>query len=80
MSESTQPQLSGRTAWARNLETPLRSFLRTETGSAAVLLAATVAALVWVNADAASYDSRLADGALDPGRRLAASRRTSASG
>ena len=47
---------SGRTAWVRNLETPLRSFLRTETGSAAVLLAATVAALVWANVDAASYD------------------------
>ncbi len=48
--------LSGRTAWVRNLETPLRSFLRTETGSAAVLLAAVVAALVWVNVDASSYD------------------------
>jgi Na+/H+ antiporter NhaA len=46
----------GRTAWVRNLETPLRSFLRTETGSAAVLLAAVVAALVWANADAASYE------------------------
>ncbi len=41
--------LSGRTAWARSLETPLRQFLRTETGSAAILLAATVAALVWAN-------------------------------
>jgi Na+/H+ antiporter NhaA len=51
-----QSGFSGRTAWARNLETPLRSFLRTETGSAAVLLAAAVAALLWVNADAASYD------------------------
>ena len=39
----------------RNLETPLRRFLRTETGSAAVLLAAAVAALVWANVDAASY-------------------------
>ncbi|HEX5559036.1 MAG TPA: Na+/H+ antiporter NhaA, partial [Gaiellales bacterium] len=48
---------SGHTAWARNLATPLRSFLRTETGSAVVLLAATVAALVWVNADAGSYRS-----------------------
>lgn len=47
--------LSGRTAWARSLETPLRSFLRTETGSSAVLLGATVAALVWANADASSY-------------------------
>ena len=41
---STGP-LSGKTAWARNLETPLREFLRTETGSAGVLLPATVAAL-----------------------------------
>jgi Na+/H+ antiporter NhaA len=48
---------SGRTAWARNLETPLREFLRTETGGAAVLLGATVAALAWVNLDASSYDS-----------------------
>jgi Na+/H+ antiporter NhaA len=51
----TAPALSGRTAWARNLEEPLRSFLRTETGGAAILLAATLAALVWVNIDAASY-------------------------
>ncbi len=48
---------TGRTAWARNLETPLREFLRTETGGAAVLLAAAVAALVWVNVDASSYES-----------------------
>jgi len=47
---------SGRTAWARSLQTPLRTFLRTETGSAAVLLTATIAALVWVNVDAASYE------------------------
>jgi Na+/H+ antiporter NhaA len=47
---------SGKTAWARNLEAPLRDFLRTETGSAAILLAATLAALAWVNIDAASYD------------------------
>src|SRR4051812_39402864 len=47
---------SERTAWARSLETPLRDFLSTETGSAAFLLAATVAALVWVNLDAASYE------------------------
>ncbi len=32
-------------------------FLRTETGSASVLLAMTLAALVWVNADASSYDA-----------------------
>jgi Na+/H+ antiporter NhaA len=39
------------------LETPLREYLRTETGGAAVLLAAAISALVWVNVDASSYDS-----------------------
>jgi Na+/H+ antiporter NhaA len=56
-SQSRPSLLSGHTAWARSLETPLRRFLRTETGSAAVLLAATVAALVWVNVSAAAYAS-----------------------
>ena len=42
-------------AWTRNLEAPLRGFLRTETGGAAVLLAAALAALAWVNIDAGSY-------------------------
>src|SRR5215472_5279884 len=44
-----------RTAWVRSGKTPLRRFLRTETGSAAVLLAATVAALVWANTDPSGY-------------------------
>ncbi|HEY2763146.1 MAG TPA: Na+/H+ antiporter NhaA [Pseudonocardiaceae bacterium] len=48
---------SGTTAWARHLHTPLRAFLRTETGSAVVLLAATMAALAWVNIDPASYQT-----------------------
>ncbi len=60
MSEVTEaglpvPQFSLRTVWARSRQTPLRQFLRTETGSAAVLLAATIAALAWANLDAASY-------------------------
>ncbi|HEX5195067.1 MAG TPA: Na+/H+ antiporter NhaA [Solirubrobacteraceae bacterium] len=42
-------RFSGTTAWARNLEAPLRDFLRTETGSAAFLLTGAVAALVWAN-------------------------------
>ena len=50
-------RFSGKTAWARNLQTPLREFLRTETGGAAVLLAAAAGALVWMNVDASSYDS-----------------------
>jgi Na+/H+ antiporter NhaA len=55
-SEASGP-LAGRTAWARNLEAPLRDFLRTQSGSAAMLLLATVGALVWVNADSSSYES-----------------------
>jgi Na+/H+ antiporter NhaA len=47
--------LAGKTAWARNLEAPLRDFLRTQSGSAAILLAAAVAALVWANVGS-SYD------------------------
>jgi Na+/H+ antiporter NhaA len=54
---SRPPLFSRRTAWTRTLDTPLGEFLRTETGGAAVLLGAAVAALVWVNLDAASYDS-----------------------
>src|SRR5437764_11109024 len=50
--------LSGRTAWARNLATPVRDFLSTETGSAAVLFAAAVVALVWANVPhSGSYES-----------------------
>jgi Na+/H+ antiporter NhaA len=56
--QPAQEELFGeRTAWTRSLEEPLRSFLRTETGSASILLAAAVAALVWVNVSPSSYDS-----------------------
>jgi Na+/H+ antiporter NhaA len=47
--------LTRTTAWARGLGTPLRDYLRTETGGAVVLAAAAVAALVWANVDAGSY-------------------------
>ena len=58
MNESpARTALAGRTAWARSLQTPLREFLGTETGSAAVLLAATLAALAWVNIDSSSYET-----------------------
>jgi len=52
-----RPRFTGRTAWARSVPTPLRDFLRTETGGAAVLLAGTLLALAWVNIDASSYNS-----------------------
>lgn len=46
----------GGTAWPRRLETPLRNFLRTETSSAAILLVATLTALLWVNLGESSYE------------------------
>jgi Na+/H+ antiporter NhaA len=49
--------LAGRTAWARHIAAPVRDYLRTETGGALCLLAATVAALIWANVDHHSYES-----------------------
>lgn len=54
--EAAAEPTSGRTAWARNLEAPLRQFLVTQSGSAAILLAGAIAALVWINVDASSYE------------------------
>ena len=45
----------GLTSWEQRGRSPVRVFLRTETGSAAVLAGATLLALVWANVDAASY-------------------------
>ncbi|HSS68305.1 MAG TPA: Na+/H+ antiporter NhaA [Nocardioidaceae bacterium] len=44
------------TLWTARGAGSLQHFLRTETGSAAVLVAAIVAALVWANIDIGSYD------------------------
>jgi Na+/H+ antiporter NhaA len=49
MADAQPTPYSGRTAWARNLAAPVRTFLSTETGSASVMLAATIVALVWAN-------------------------------
>jgi Na+/H+ antiporter NhaA len=49
MATAQATPLTGRTAWARNLAAPVRDFLSTETGSAIVLLGATIAALLWAN-------------------------------
>lgn len=63
MSEAATPAeaaraLTRRTAWGRNVPAPLRAFLETEASGALLLLAATVAALVWVNSPWGwSYDS-----------------------
>ncbi|MET7680553.1 Na+/H+ antiporter NhaA [Streptomyces sp. NPDC005423] len=47
--------MSAQTACGKDARSPRHTFLRTETGSAAVLLAAAVAALVWANVAAGSY-------------------------
>src|SRR5690348_8609689 len=52
-----EARYGGRAARARDPQTPLRTFLRTEPGSAAVLLAATLAALAWVNISPSGYES-----------------------
>ena len=58
MASNQATAYSGRTAWARSLATPVRDFLTTETGSAAVLLGAVIAALIWANLPSSdSYES-----------------------
>jgi Na+/H+ antiporter NhaA len=52
----TATGMEGRTTWSRKVGTPLRRFLSTEAGSAGVLLAAIVAALLWANLADGSYE------------------------
>ena len=47
--ESATAATAGRTAWARNVGAPVRDFLRTESGGAAMLVGAVVVALLWAN-------------------------------
>ena len=54
--EDTGGPFSQKTAWVRRMETPLRMFLRTETGSAAILAGATIVALIWANISISSYE------------------------
>ena len=56
MARAEARRFTGRTAWARSIQTPLRRFLETETGGSVVLLGAAVAALIWVNVHASSYE------------------------
>jgi len=58
MAIPTPRRLTGRTAWVRNLARPVRVFVATEVGSAIVLLAAALAALVWANSPwGSSYEA-----------------------
>jgi Na+/H+ antiporter NhaA len=53
----TQAAGSGTTTWSWSGDIPLRRFLRTESGSAALLLGATVLALLWANLATESYEN-----------------------
>jgi Na+/H+ antiporter NhaA len=56
--DAQAPAYAGRTAWARNLAAPVRDFLSAETGSAIVVLAAAIVALLWANSPwSHSYES-----------------------
>jgi Na+/H+ antiporter NhaA len=56
VAQQEKPQSHDRTPWTLRRDTPVLRFLATETGSAAVLLAATLAALAWANLGTGSYD------------------------
>jgi Na+/H+ antiporter NhaA len=51
------PAFSGRSIWAHRFESPLRNFIRTESGSAVILAGAAVVALIWANVGGSSYDT-----------------------
>jgi Na+/H+ antiporter NhaA len=53
----TQRSAPTSTAWTTSGKTPLRQFLRTETGSATILVTATLAALIWSNVASGSYEA-----------------------
>ncbi len=56
MTDVDAAPFEGRSTWAHRIESPLRNFIRTESGSAAILAGATILALIWANIDLASYD------------------------
>jgi Na+/H+ antiporter NhaA len=57
MSEASSSILGATTQWTRSVATPIRAYLRTEAGSAGVLVTAIVAALVWCTVAPGSYES-----------------------
>src|SRR3954451_14094580 len=48
--------MRGSTAWSVRMTTPIRQLLRTEAGSAAVLVTAIVVAMIWANVADGSYE------------------------
>src|ERR687885_2469387 len=57
MAITATPELRNRTAWVRNLASPVRDYLNNETGGAVVLLTAAAVGLLWANVSVSSYES-----------------------
>ncbi|MGW4466311.1 Na+/H+ antiporter NhaA [Micromonospora sp. NPDC004704] len=57
MTDTPSSRMRGRTVRTREITAPLRIFIRTEAGSAGVLVAAIIAALVWANVGPHSYEA-----------------------
>jgi Na+/H+ antiporter NhaA len=57
MTESPSGPSRWQTLWRRDRSAPLREFLRTESGSAMVLVAAIAVAIIWANVNDTSYEA-----------------------
>src|SRR4051812_22742640 len=55
--EAATPELRTRTAWVRNLASPVRDYLNNETGGALVMVAAAAIGLLWANVSPDGYES-----------------------
>ena len=70
MTNSTAGRPARRTPWSADAAAPVRTFLRTESGSAGVLLLAIVVALVWANVDSRFVRTAVEHRLLRAPRRL----------
>ena len=57
MTDPAHPSFAERSAWARSLSAPVRTFVQAQASSAIFLLAGALAALVWANVSPSSYQS-----------------------
>ncbi|MFF1878430.1 Na+/H+ antiporter NhaA [Leifsonia sp. NPDC058230] len=57
MTDTTERTHTGRTVWSGSFAGQVSSFLRTESGSSGVLVAAIVAALIWANVPGGTYEA-----------------------
>src|SRR5436305_15328100 len=57
MAEAARPTFVERSAWARNVSGPVRTFLQNQAGSALFLLGGALVALAWANISPSTYES-----------------------